>query len=221
MNTEELLQFTSRDKLRDFALPRLWSDEFLLQLLNDGQRQFARRTHVLLDDSSRFTELVTVDGVAAYTLDKRIIFVQHVFNAEGIELLPQNRSKRPGSLGEGAPSRYWLDSGSRKIRLFPVPDDEYLLYLTVARRPLCDLTLNNLDAEPEIPEDYHMALADYAAFHALRNNNAEGSEMSARADEFLRGWEQAVRECKQEVYQRRSGPNPRAVRSATFNRRLR
>jgi len=221
MNVDELLSFTANTKLRDFAEPRLWSDETLLVFLNDGEKQFARRTHMLVDFESSFTELVTTSGQAAYALDKRIIHVMDVFSEEGTPLGPITRARRPSITGEGKPRQYALDAGSNTLRVYPVPDDQYTLYLTVARKPLRPLSLDDMDACPEIPEDYHSALGDYAAYRALQNNNAEGADMAGSAKEFLLAWEMAVKEAKRDVYRMRAGPSPRAVRSATFNRRMR
>jgi hypothetical protein len=38
----------------------------------------------------------------------------------------------------------------------------------VCRKPINELVLNNLEAVPEVPEDHHLDMLDWAAYLALR-----------------------------------------------------
>jgi hypothetical protein len=64
---------------------------------------------------------------------------------------------------------------------------------------------------PEIPEDYHLSLCDWAAYRALDNNDPDGGAM-VDGSPFRAKFEMAVRDAKRDVYWMRTGPN-RVARS--------
>jgi hypothetical protein len=63
---------------------------------------------------------------------------------------------------------------------------------------------------PEIPEEYHLALCDYVAYMAVRNNDTEGSNTAAGAN-FREDWELKLRDAKRDSYHLRGGSNQQVV----------
>ena len=216
MTLNELLRHLRYNLLRDVTEPHLWGVDEMTRVLNEAQGLFARRTHILTDDSSDLTVLKLKPGKPRYQLDPRIIHVLEVRDDTGRLLMDRRRRQLPRSLGEGKPLAYTLGSGASSIRVSPAPDDEYEYEMLVARRPKKGLTMGH--EEPEIPEEYHLTLCDWAAYRLLRNNDAEGANADA-AEGFMVEWERAVIEAKRDAMRWRMGSNPNATRNWTGARR--
>jgi hypothetical protein len=96
------------------------------------------------------------------------------------------------------------------MRIFPVPDstaDGTLLKLRVVRMPIEKLTIGNLDAQPEVPEDYHLDMLDWAAYLAFRIADVDsGSE--TRADKYAARFESHVQEARTMVMRKLFAPQP-------------
>lgn len=193
MTLEELLAHLRVSVLRDTAKPQLWSNGELTLYLNEAHEQFARRTHCLLDEESDFTSLDTEAGTALYTLNSAVVAVLEVFHADGTPVRNTARAKMSRSLGSAKPRHYSTDAKVRSMRLFPTPDAAYTLSMLVARKPTAKL-VEDAD-EPEIDEDFHLALCEWAAYRALRNNDNDGTNV-LDAGKFREGWELAIREGK-------------------------
>ncbi|MNX63515.1 hypothetical protein D3C86_945160 [compost metagenome] len=101
---------------------------------------------------------------------------------------------------------FYTDRENNSLGLAPVPTEAATLHLQVLRRPLVPLSLNDLDAAPEIPEEYHLDLLEWAAWRALRNHDADldgdanniGIVM-ARSSAHKKRFEDAVAECKRRM----------------------
>jgi hypothetical protein len=215
MNVSELLKHTRKNYLRDAEAPFLWDSTELLRYLNEAETLFARHTHCLTDESSEFTTLTTVADQSRYALDPRIIFVSELYSPDGHQLRNVMRSKLPRSIYTGTPRMYTLDAGVSSVRLAPTPDDVYELQMLVARKPLTALA-TQYDT-PEIPEEYHLALCDWVAYKALRNNDTEASNTTA-AENFRVDWETKLRDAKREAYHMRAGAQPRVANNWTLKR---
>lgn len=216
MTVEELLLHTRARYLRDEEAPFLWSAAELLLYLNEAENIFARRTHVLSDDDSDFTTITTVAGQSRYALDPRIIYVSEAYNDTGFRIKNATRNRMPRTPYEDKPRMYTLDAKVSSIRFGPTPDAAYDIDLVVARKPL-QAMVDKYD-EPEIPEEYHLALCDYVAYKALRNNDTEASNTTA-AENFRADWEKTLTEVKRDVYHLRAGNSPRVVNNWVGGRR--
>ena len=213
MTFQELLGHLRTNVLRDVALPVLWTDTELKRALNVGYKEFARRTHCLVDDESNFTRILTVVGDASYALDPRIIFI----NTADVRLVGAaydwaplrdlTRGSIRRTIAERRPYAYTAQCNKGTLRLAAPADDIYEIQLMVARLPEADL----VDAadEPEIDEDYHLALCDYAAWRALSNNDPEKANMAA-ANDFRAAWDLQVRDAKRNTARLHAGANPMA-----------
>lgn len=202
MTLDELVAHLRVSILRDTQKPSLWSDDELTLYLNEAHDQFARRTHCLADEESDFTFLQTEPGVALYALDPVVVFVSDILHEDGLPVRKLGGG-RLRSTAQGRPSRYNTDSAVRSLRLYPTPDAVYTLDLLVARKPLARLA-NGAD-EPEIDEDFHLSLCEWAAYRALRNNDTDGMNV-VEAAKFRESWELAVREGKRAVMRYRASP---------------
>lgn len=218
MTLSELMDQLRCATLRDTALPRLWSDTELVRYLNHAQMEFAIRTHALVDDTTPATcKITTVPGQSTYPLHSTVVIVTEAglvtSDAETKEqtgytpLQDRTRHQLPRTYSKGSPVAFTAQVRTSAIRFSPIPDAVYEVDLVVARKPLYPMERAN--DIPEISEEYHLSLVDFAAFRALTNNNPEGANMASGKD-FKALWDVSVRDAKRAIATLRAGENPRA-----------
>ena len=229
MNLQELVNHTRCNILRDTAVPSLWTDSEILRYLNQAVKEFAIRTHDIVDDTTpEVVDFVTVIGQQVYDLHPSIITVNEVGIVEYDLTDPQNpvetnyselhdRTRRQlrRRYSKGRPCSYTAQVRTQSIRLDPIPDAVYNVEMVVARKPLQDMSHEK--HVPEIDEQYHLNLCDFAAFRCLSNNKPEGADMASGA-EFKGLWDLAVRDAKRAIANQRAGVNPMARNNWTGKR---
>lgn len=203
---------------------QLWTDTTLINYINEAQNQFVRKTGYAHDANEAFTQITLVTNVDTYKLNSIIIAVLSAqLEGTSIDLTRTNHnvinkySKPDGyffdvhtltQLSPGKPLAFstdeYLDNdihgsiGVMVVKLYPKPSIEYngqKLNLRVARKVLQPLTQQTLDAVPEIPEEYHFMLLDYAAYLALRIVDHDAGDVK-RSFEFLATWKEQLEAAK-------------------------
>lgn len=200
----------------------LFSDSLIAKYLTEGQRLLCRHAWVLEDTAaSAATRLQLVAGKIEYPLDKSIMFVKSVrLSDSDVDLVRvgynDNRTT-PGWPGNaqadywdvnaplldtpGRPGAYSLDMGQRVLRLRRPPDatsSTLKLHLNVVRMPLKAIVACGADdAEPEVPEEFHMALAEYAAGRCLAMPTVDAS-LRSLSKTYLDNFKTAVAEAKRD-----------------------
>lgn len=190
------LLYGTRLILDDLVLPYQWESADLTRFLNEAQDQFARRTFCFLDSESAFTRITTAANQGRYPLDPLILAVVSAEDEQYTPLYPA-MTIRTSSTATGKPTRFTTRQNNKSILFWPVPDDSYEIQLLVARRPLAPM--EDDEDEPEIPEEWHTTLCDWAAYKALTLTDPDHKNLKAgmerRAD-----WEMQVRDAKREYY---------------------
>lgn len=215
----------------------LWTDARLVRYINEAQRRMAVRGLLLRDGTTDEVTLVDlVEGQTEYTLHESVLAVisakiegeipdlQRVGHAmlAGYRL-PDDRlydTVQYAGLSPGNPLAYLTDEeldtddegtlSNVVLRVYPEPDAEAAtksLRLRVARRPLCDLTVSDLNASPEIPADHHLDMLDWAAYLALRIVDDDAGWV-ARANEFRASFEAHLQEARQSAIRKMFAPTP-------------
>lgn len=199
---------------------QLWSDDVLVKYINEAESLLARKGLVIRDASTAaVVEVPLVAGTTQYTLHPSVVAVisAKVEGDQG-DLVRSGHSafsgfQRPDPayfdpaqlavLPPGKPLAFstdeQLDTASGKtgvvsLRTYPEPTADYTgtnIMLRVVRKPLVVLTLDDLDAEPEVPEDYHLGLLDWAAYRALRNIDSDAGA-AEKADKFKKEFDAMV-----------------------------
>lgn len=186
---ENILRDTS-DTVNANPSNYLLSDKSLVRYINEAQQKFATRTLCLRDESTaEVCNITLVAGQAAYDLDKRVVAVYGAASSDNkLHLQRTTYASMTGApdvpygdawntrAQDGRPHLFYTDRETGRIGIYPAPDAEHdgrTLVLRVGRLPLYDLTPDNLDAEPEVPSQWHMDLLEYAAWRALRNHDSD------------------------------------------------
>lgn len=101
------------------------------------------------------------------------------------------------------------DAGSRTLRVFPPPSalqSGVIVALKIARMPINFLSLDDTEACPEVPEEFHIALCEFAAGKALTLPNIDGTQ-KADGRLLIAGFQQVVKEARQERIRAEMGSN--------------
>lgn len=211
----------------------LWSDATLIRYIAESERRFARKGLVLRDNTSKDATYVTLKaGQAEYVLHPSVIAVLSARNADdntdmkrgGHSALSMNQQVDDGAfdvnqlsvLLPGKPRAFSTDEGlgpddndstsAVTMRLYPVPSAEWdtkIVRLRVVRTPL--EPLKNLTQIPEIGEDHHLEMLDWAAYLALRIVDHDAGDV-ARAAEFRASFEDHVKEARRNAMRKMFAP---------------
>lgn len=238
MKAKELLDELRANILRDTHTgvnvspgADLWTDAALMRYVNEGYTRFARRTLALRDNSTPDVTQITLQaGVATYPLDRRVIEVYHG-EVNGIELVssshPSTRGwpaaialqpARNAVVASGTPRLFVVDEANRTIRFVPTPSAEFdsaVVQLAVARLPMEPLSLATNNT-PEMDEDYHLDILEWAAWRALRNHDVDAENM-AKASAHKTQFNTAIDEYKKAMKRQLRRPVQFAVRGARLS----
>lgn len=150
----------------------LWSNTFLLSALNQAEREIARRTLCLTDDTT--DDLADFSASPGWTaLDSRVLYVDDALVAgDRVTFATEQhlREKHGGTYEDdtGTPAKFLL-RGNR-IRFYPNLTAAAAVILTVNRLPLAPMSY---DSTPEVPTDYVPAMHHYVAYLAFLKNDAK------------------------------------------------
>ena len=173
-----------RELSQDEVEPYLWEDCFVLNMLNEAEREAADRAKLLYDDSLAVAVDVTA-GKARYAIDPHIIDIERaaltadgdrrpplllkLFDRMELDWKTPTRSKHEAGLPWGRPFGLVYD-GTQTVEIVPGPRRDGRLLLGVHRLPWAGF---DMDAEPEIPCIHHAALVDWALFRAFSIPDAD------------------------------------------------
>jgi len=197
------------------ASDSLWSDEVITRYLKKAEEIFCRKAWVLRDNTTASCCSITlVKEQQDYPLHASVLRVLSVTPADtDIDLVRLNYdSIRPRFTAypsefwdvnvqytdqPGRPIWYATDIADRVMRIRPTPREQDVtdiatFNLRVARLPLVALNVTLPDNEPEIPEEYHLDLCDYAAGMSLGHDNVDASGRKESKD-LLRSFFSSVK----------------------------
>ena len=100
----------------------------------------------------------------------------------------------------GPPLAFASDAASRTLRVFPPPtsvQNGLKVVMKIARLPIVELTLDNMDGEPEVPAEFHLQLCEYAAGKALTLPNVD-ADQKPEGRRLLEAFDKIVKEARQE-----------------------
>ena len=229
MNLRGLLDELRTNILRDVSdavgpvNDKLWSDETLVRYIDEAYRRFARRTLLIRDSTTpEYTQITLATGVDTYTVHPDVLAVVTARLAgRAYDLKKTTHDSLVGAVnnidmalvsGVAAPAQeprwFNMDEESHTLRVYPTVGEQYdgvVVHLRVARMPKDRLTPDNLDLVPEISEDYHLDILEWAAYRALRNHDVD-VENIGKATSHKNRFAEAVEEAKEESRRKRFAP---------------
>lgn len=210
-----------RVELVDGDRDELWSDSFLVRQFNEGQRILANRAWCIIEYGVAPAGVITlVTGRELYPLHKSILKVYDATpttqtaplgRTDDINLrTPRATGMDAFTLGEaaalagvsatyaGAPLAIATDAATKTMRVHPAPAAEQnglQVLLKIARLPIKQLSLDKLTECPEVPEEWHLALCEFAAGKALTLPNVD-AEQKPEGRRLLDAFDNTVREAR-------------------------
>ena len=242
---DELGQSILRDRSSIISGPadQMWSDEVLLRYINEAQMRLATIGLVLRDATTpAVTQVPLSAGVSQYTLHPSVLVVISARYGDDVTDLARTGHSAlsaytvPDTLffdpdtfpdiGPGKPVAWASDeqldiktgvSGIVSLRVYPVPTADYTdtVYLRTIRKPLKPLSIEALDAAPEVPEQYHLGLLDWAAYRALRNIDSDVGNL-ATANQFRNTFDEMVTQAKRDTLRKIFSPSTWAFGRSGF-----
>lgn len=214
----------------------LWTDATLVRYINEAQRRFAKRSLIIRDGTTpEVTQVALETDVDEYVLHPSVIavvsaklpdeqndlvrashsiFGRVVQTSDNWDLSQQPLSSPGKPIAYSTDEQVWEDDNASMaavtLRLFPKPSSDYngdVLQLRVVRMPLEPLVSTNLSAIPEIPEDHHLEMLDWAAYLALRIVDQDAGN-AKRAAEFAASFESHVQAARTMVMRKLFAPQP-------------
>lgn len=222
---------------------RLFSDRSLLRYIKDAEMRFARQTMCLLDSHTSIVATVTLKSdVATYMLHKSVLSVisarfadrtvnlNRIGQAEVRDILPLESEmfSDPGTTAAnpGEPLAFYTDdttvfAGRNQVTItvYPKPsatEDGDKVYLRVVRTPITDYSLNDLQRESEIPEDYQLDVLHWAAYRALSHFDSDKGS-SIPADKHRAAFEEAVKDARMTMRRKTFAPAKISYGTTGFN----
>ena len=227
MNLQELLDELRGNILRDVsdalggATDKLWTDETLVRYINDGYRRFCRRTLLIRDASTPdVTQLTMALGVDRYPLHKDVLAVltARIVGKE-YDLHKTTHDSLAGAVTNSdraivtiitppnqEPRWFAMDEENRVLRLSPnvgADFDGKIIQMRVARMPKAALTVDDLGAELEVDEDYHLDILEWAAYRALRNHDTDVENIgkaTSHKNRFNEAVEEAIKDSRRSMF---------------------
>jgi hypothetical protein len=227
MNLADMLQYTAaeflddRTELVDGDNDDLWSDAYLVRQLNEAQRILARRAWCIIEyGKAPAGVIVLATGKTLYDTHPSILRILDA--TPSTQVAPLGRTtdiklRDPSPVGSdafeigetaaredtaltGATWAFATDAGTHQLRVYPTPtstQNGVVVSLKIARMPITFLTLDDTNAEPEVPEQWHMEMCHYAAGKALTLPNVD-ADQKTEGRRLLAEFNETVRLARQE-----------------------
>lgn len=234
MTLEEMLDhlgshiLDDRTELLDGAPDSMFSDEVLVRYLNSAQELFCRKAWPIVDQTTAACcEVTLVTDQTDYSVHRSVIRVLSAVPQDSdIPLLQLNwnlmsNQPTPGfpdflenrfayTYPSGRPAYFSLDQATRTLRVRPKPSAEQVaaivkLKLRVARMPITPLSVATPLSSPEIPDEFHLDLCNYAGGRALVQANLDAGDVK-RGRDLIAEFMANIRSAKVEKAIAQTGP---------------
>lgn len=179
-----------RQEADDTVQPYLWSDAELIDFANDAQDEACRRGRLLVDSTTpEICTIAVTSGNPLIDLDPRVMFVRRARFAGRKPLQRQNMQDMEATFwywqdaSPGNPMCFIPDFTTGKLLLWPTPDSDQTLHLTVVRTPLVDM--NDGSDTPEIAPRWHRSLRFWMLFRAYSMQDSQANDPKKAADALL------------------------------------
>ena len=209
-SADELIR-AFRTRMRDTKAPYFWTDSELYQYMSNGESVIAERILCIQDMSSEACVYDVSLGDAEVSLHPSMVRIRDarwVENGSEIKLdiksVDQVVSQGARILTQnGRPHTLMTGATTDGVRLYPIPQNDGQLVLSIFRTPLKQLSESN--KKFEIPFQYRAALLEWMKFEALMKDDAETFDRE-RAERALSVFDMMVDGYETNEQRRRGGP---------------
>lgn len=190
MKVVDILDKVAKNYLRDRAVvidgptDRMWDDDLLLAYFNEGYINMCAETHCY----RKRTSISVGMNVGTVMLPVGMIDVYQMFTSQGG--IVSNTATPLVSVSGTVPKFYMVNSPPDSIALYPATSEPISLDIYGAYIP-DEITDGTLDSVPNVPIQYHMALADYVAYRALSDRDVDG-QSDAKAAGYKQRYDHAI-----------------------------
>lgn len=187
-----------RQQTKDLAKPYLTSDPEAIIYFNEAQCEAARRGRLFVDSTTDGVAQIPVSaGVPLVDVSSKVISIRRVRLQSSSRPLAKRLVREmdevaPGwdtSTNTAQPTSIVVDYQTNAMFLYPTPNSDDTLLMTVTREPLADVEAYG--DEPEIPARYLPACIEWMKYRAYDNadNDLHDDKKAAAAlkrfeDEF-------------------------------------
>lgn len=177
MNLSELIEAFRIESGDSVNKPYFWSDSYLTFLANEAESEACRRAGLLRDSTSSFCEVDVAADEPLITLDPAIITVLRARLSTVTGALSSITSTQMDDcepLWEthtGRPTSYVPDYQTGALRLYPIPNVDDVLFMTVSRLPV--RKMEDDEDVPEIRPEYHYGLVHWMLYRAYMKQDAD------------------------------------------------
>lgn len=191
MNLGELVSHAARDIRDDIGADdeRLVSPAEWRRFANEAQVEACRRGRLLVDSSTpEICHYSIMADNPVIVLDSRVLFIRRARLVTAATRLLGIRTElldRAGTMWEddiGDVSHVVINWQSGALRLYPIPQDDDELRLTVVRMPLAPMV--DEEDTPEINSRFHEGLIHWMKYRAYNQQDTD-LEKTPRAMKFL------------------------------------
>lgn len=194
----------------DTKAPYFWSDAELYDYMTEGEGEIARALLCIQDITSAAALYSVANGGPNVTLSSKIIRIRAAWWLENggeykLGIMSQDAMISEGYrilTQQGRPNTLMTGNETNGVRLYPIPENDGQLQLSIYRMPLNPL---NAQAQFEIPEQYRGALLDWMKYKAYSKDDAETFDR-VRADQSLAKFASLVDGYMTTESQRRGSP---------------
>lgn len=211
---------------------RLFTDASLLSYIRDAEHKFARRTFCIMDGTTpKATQIKLVTGQTLYQMHSSVFALMSArYTGKTTDLIRAGRSIvglhvpaefltfDPSSnvtLPNGEPQLVYTDesmlfgnNNGMTLSVFPAPsatENDMIINIRVFRKPMCKYTVDDLDRESELPEDYHLDVLTWAAVRAYNNFDADKGS-AAKIKQMNDLWNLAIKDAIKDSKRRLFSP---------------
>lgn len=177
-----------RQEADDTVQPYLWSDAELIDFANDAQDEACRRGRLLVDSTTPeiTSRSVLVADNGLLPLDARVLFIRRARLAGRVALQRMNMQDMESwnafwqDMAPGTPTMFITDYSTGYVQLWPMPDANSTLLLTVVRMPMNQM--NDGSDVPEIAPRWHRSLRHWMLYRAYSKQDSEANDPKKAAD---------------------------------------
>lgn len=167
-----------RSLMHDAVAPYMHTDPELYFYMTEGEAEIARRTLCIQDVTSAAVTYAVLADEPNVTLNDAIVRVRYAWWLENggeykldIDSLDSMVAQGVRILSQaGRPNTFMTGTGTNQARLYPIPQNDGSVVLSVYRTPLQPLSAS---AQFEIPLQYRAALLEWMRYRAYMKEDSE------------------------------------------------